>query len=86
MIEAGAELGEDLAAALVLAAERSDAGNGAKREMARIVLREISRAVEQLHAAGAAEALVNAYERACRAACRDELLRLSAPGTGRAAA
>ena len=86
MIQAGTELGQDFAAAVTLAVKRSNADNGAKREMARIVLREISRAVEELQATGVVQSMVDAYERACRGACREELLRQFPPEIGRAAA
>lgn len=69
----GAEYGQDLAAALIRAGR--DLGTDQKREMSRIVLREITAAVEGLRASGIPESHVEAFERACRRACRDELLR-----------
>ena len=69
----GAEYGQDLAAALVQAGRDLDTGR--RRQMSKIVLREIAAAVEDLRAAGIPQAQVDAFERACRQACRDELLR-----------
>jgi hypothetical protein len=70
----GAEYGQDLAAALVLAVRRSAADYHAKRQMAEVVLREILDSIDRLRAAGVPNVSIGAYEWACRAACRDTLL------------
>ncbi len=69
----GAEYGQDLAAALIRAGR--DLSKDQKRHMAQIVLREIAAAIDDLRGAGIPEPQVRAFERACRHACRDELLR-----------
>ena len=69
----GAEYGQDLAAALIQAGR--DLDKDQKRQMSQIVLREIASAVGDLRADGIPERQVEAFERACRQACRDELLR-----------
>lgn len=72
--KSGYEYGAELAAALVLASSRAGADIGMKREMAEIVLREIRSSVDMLRAK-APLLLVAAYEKACRAGVRDELVR-----------
>lgn len=72
--QAGKEFGSDLAAALVLAAQGADEDRQLKKQMSQIVLREISASVDCLRGRQLPEALVAVYERACREACRDELL------------
>lgn len=85
--ESGTALGRDLAAAFVLATVDRPADRDSKRQMARIVLREISSAVENLRAAGLPESLVGAFEHACREACRRELLgAIEKPAAAREAA
>jgi hypothetical protein len=76
----GREYGEDLAAALVLASRRAGAANDLKRQMAKIVLREISAAVDTLRGASVPANLLAAYELACRAGVRGELERSLAAG------
>jgi hypothetical protein len=73
--QAGAEFGRDLASALVLAAKRADGDRELKKHMSQIVLREISGSVNCLRDQSLPESLVAMYERACREACRSELLR-----------
>ena len=70
----GAEFGSDLAKALFLAVRTSGDDRDAKAQFAQIVLREILAAVEKLRDSGASSVLVQEYERACRQACRDELV------------
>jgi hypothetical protein len=71
----GGEYGRELAAALLLASSRGDADRALKAEMARIVLRQISAAVETLEDAAFPAHLVGLYESAAREGVRDELLR-----------
>jgi hypothetical protein len=71
----GHEYGQELAAALVLASNRTGADTAAKRQMAQIVLREIDSAVETLRKSSAPLLLIAAYEQACRAGVKDELQR-----------
>jgi glutamine synthetase type III len=73
--QSGLEYGKELAAALVLASNRTGADIEAKREMAQIVLREIDSAVETLRKSSAPLILIATYEQACRAGVRDELQR-----------
>ena len=72
-LRTGAEYGQDLAAALIRAGK--DLDQEQKRQMSKVVLREIAAAVEALRASGIPERQVGLFERACRQACRDELLR-----------
>ena len=73
--QSGLEYGKELAAALVLASNRTGADIQTKREMAQIVLREIDSAVETLRKSSAPLILIATYEQACRAGVRDELRR-----------
>lgn len=70
----GRELGEELAAALVLASRGPGADNDMKRQMAQIVLREIAAAVKKMGEVVPGE-LVKVYEAACRAGVQSELER-----------
>ena len=70
----GAEYGRDLAAALVLASARSGEDRATVRAMARIVLREIAAAVDKVRDASIPAPLAKAYEQACRASVRSELM------------
>jgi hypothetical protein len=82
----GRELGEELAAALVLASRRPGADNDTKRQMAQIVLREIATAVKKIGETVPGE-LVKVYEAACRAGVSAELQRnLIETGSARHAA
>ena len=71
----GADYGRELASALVLAVSRGRGDRVEEKAMTRVVLREIRRAVDWLRESGLESALVDQYERACRLACKDELLR-----------
>ena len=73
--ESGYEYGAELAAALVLASSRPDADVEMKRDMAKIVLREIDTAVTTLRRGYAPMLLVASYEEALRAGVRDGLQR-----------
>ena len=73
--QSGLEYGKELAAALVLASNRTGADVETKRQMAQIVLREIDSAVDTLRKSPAPLILIAAYEQACRAGVRDELQR-----------
>ena len=71
--QSGAEFGQDLAAALIVAGKGLD--RDAKRRMSQLVIREIAAAVQNLRDAGIPATAVESFERSCRDACRDELLR-----------
>src|SRR5688500_11673607 len=83
---AGAQFGADLAKALLLAVSRGGGDREAKAHLSAIVMREILAAVERLRELGVPALLVQAYERACRRACRDELLQGLEPTTSAVAA
>jgi hypothetical protein len=70
----GGEYGRELAAALVLASSRT-ADRALKRQMARIVLRQIAAAVEKLKNAAFPAELTLVYERAARQGVHEELLK-----------
>ncbi len=78
----GSEYGRELAAALVLASSRPDADVTMKRQMARIVLREIGTVVRQLKDASFPVELAALYESSARAGVRDELLKSRAVAAG----
>jgi hypothetical protein len=67
----GRDYGSELAAALVLASRRPGADRDMKREMAKIVLREIGVAVNELRRAEYPAAVIAAYDRGCREGVRD---------------
>jgi hypothetical protein len=71
----GREYGSELAAALVLASRRSGADTQVKREMAKIVLREIGTAIDELRRAEYPLAVVQAYEHGAREGVRDLIER-----------
>jgi hypothetical protein len=71
--QSGAEYGQDLAAAMIVAGKGLDRDQ--KRRMSQLVVREIAAAVQNLRDAGIPATAVESFERACREACRDELLR-----------
>jgi hypothetical protein len=71
----GREYGSELAAALVLASRRTGADNEMKREMAKIVLREIGTAVDELRRAEYPSHVIAAYDRGCREGVRDLIER-----------
>jgi hypothetical protein len=71
----GREYGSELAAALVLASRRSGADTQVKRDMAKIVLREIGTAIDELRRAEYPLAVVQAYEHGAREGVRDLIER-----------
>jgi hypothetical protein len=73
--QSGYEYGTELAAALVLASHRVETDLETKRQMAQLVLREISASVDALRATRTPLVLVSAYEQACREGVRKELER-----------
>jgi len=73
--QSGSDYGQDLAAAFVLATSRGAADQELTRHLTRIVLREISATVQTLRDAQLSVSAIDAYEHACLAACREELLR-----------
>jgi hypothetical protein len=83
-MRSGGEFGRDLAAALIAASRDFDRDQ--QRKMARIVLRQIVGAVQMLVDAGFPAPVVAEFDRACRDACRAELLEAVARGRDRAAA
>ena len=72
--QSGSDYGQDLAAAFVLAS-RVGVDQELTRHLTRIVLREISATVQTLRDAQLSVSVIDAYEHACLAACREELLR-----------
>lgn len=71
----GREYGTDLAAALVLASRRAGEDIQTKRDMARIVLREIGAAIDELRRAEYPLEVVQAYEHGVREGVRDLIER-----------
>lgn len=78
----GAQYGQELAAALLLASSRGDADVALKRQMARIVLREIGSVVAKLSDSSFPAHLVAVYENAARAGVRDGLMKSQAVAAG----
>jgi hypothetical protein len=71
----GREYGSELAAALVLASRRTGADTPMKRDMAKIVLREIGTAIDELRRAEYPFEVVEAYEHGAREGVRDLIER-----------
>lgn len=71
----GRDYGSELAAALVLASRRSGTDTQVKREMAKIVLREIGTAIDELRRAEYSIEVVQAYEHGARDGVRDLIER-----------
>lgn len=78
----GSAYGRELAAALVLASNRGNADVAVKRQMTRIVLREIDAAVGKLRYASFPTELTALYERAARDGVRNELMKSRAVAAG----
>jgi hypothetical protein len=73
--ELGRGYGSELAAALVLASRRAGADREMKRDMAKIVLREIGTAVDELRRAEYPSHVIAAYDRGAREGVRDLIER-----------
>ena len=73
----GRELGSNLGAALILAAERHGRDREFARELVRIVVREIEVAADRLRMAGLSAPVIEAYRSACREGCVELMRRFA---------